>query len=129
MDHPLDRAERWAGAYADAWRRGDGEAAAALFADGCRFRSHPFRALEDARAYTVREFDRESDREVWFGTPVMAADRAAVEYWATMAEDGRDITLAGCVMLRLDEAGLCTELRDYWDVVPGRRTPPEGWGI
>ena len=46
--------ERWADAYERAWRAGDGEAAAALYAEDCVFRSHPFRELEDARAYMRR---------------------------------------------------------------------------
>ena len=50
----MTAAERWAEAYERAWRAGDGEAAAALYAEDCVFRSHPFRELEDARAYMRR---------------------------------------------------------------------------
>ena len=45
----MSAAERWAEAFRAAWLAGDGEAAAELYAEGCVFRSHPFRDLEDAR--------------------------------------------------------------------------------
>jgi ketosteroid isomerase-like protein len=124
----LDPAKRWADACARAWRAGDGEAAAALFTEDCVFRSHPFRDLEDAREYTRRNFAQEHDVEAWFGEPVAMADRTAVEYWATLIEEDREVTLAGCAVLRLDEGGRCRELKDYWAMRDGRIPPPLGWG-
>ncbi|OLE17913.1 MAG: hypothetical protein AUG88_05495 [Actinobacteria bacterium 13_1_20CM_4_68_12] len=62
--------KRWAEAYERAWRAGDGEAAAALYAEDCIFRSHPFRELEDARAYMRRVVPEAEAPEVWFGEPV-----------------------------------------------------------
>ena len=45
---------------------------------------------------------------------VVAADRAAVEWWAqTVAEEGPS-TLAGVSLLRFDDAGAVVEQRDYW---------------
>ncbi len=46
----MSAAQRWADAYREAWLAGDGEAAGALYAEDCVFRSSPFRELEDARA-------------------------------------------------------------------------------
>ena len=62
--------KRWAEAYERAWRAGDGEAAAALYAEDCTFRSHPFRELEDARAYMRRVVPEAEAPEVWFGEPI-----------------------------------------------------------
>jgi SnoaL-like domain len=128
MNDEQRRAEEWVDAYAAAWRAGDAEASASLFAEDCSMRSHPFREPEDAREYTRREFGRERAREVWFGTPVIQGTRAAVEYWAAMEEDGQEVTLAGCCVLDLGPDGRCRSLRDYWAMQPGRTPPPEGWG-
>ena len=122
------RAQRWADAYAAAWRAGDGDAAAALFTEDCLMRSHPFRPLEDARRYTREAFAIEEDREVWFGVPVVDGDRASMEYWCSMVEDGKEVTLAGHCLIRLAPDGRCEELRDYWAMKPGRVSPPEPWG-
>ena len=128
MTTTAERASTWIEAYAAAWRRGDAEAAAALFTEDCRFRSHPFRDPEDARIYVRRVFAEEAGQRVWFGTPVFMDDgQAVIEYWATMIENGTEITLAGCSVLRLEEDGRCSALRDYWATQPGRIPPPDGW--
>jgi SnoaL-like domain len=125
----VSNAERWAAAYERAWRAGDGEAAAALYADDCVFRSHPFRELEDAREYMRRVVPEAEAPEVWFGEPFEGDARAAVEYWALLVEpDGSESTLAGCHVMRFDAAGLVAEARDYWAIEPGHRRPPPEWG-
>ena len=121
--------ERWAEAYRRAWLAGDAEAAAALYAEDCVFRSSPFRDLEDARAYMRRVLPETETREAWFGTPFEQGDRAAVEYWATLVEpDGTESTLVGCHAMRFDADGLVVEARDYWHLEPGHRSPPDTWG-
>ena len=77
----MSAAKRWADAYERAWRARDGEAAAALYAEDCVFRSHPFRELEDARTYMRRVVPEAEAPEVWFGEPVEDEGVAAVEYW------------------------------------------------
>lgn len=54
--------------------------------------------------------------------------RVATEFWTTMRNDGADITLPGCLVLRFNEGGLCLSLREYWHVEQGRLDPPPGWG-
>ena len=121
--------KRWAEAYERAWRAGDGEAAAALYAEDCVFRSHPFCELEDARAYMRRVVPEAEAPEVWFGDPVEAGDRAAIEYWALLVEpNGAASTIAGCHRMRFGDGGLVAEARDYWHVEPGHRRPPPEWG-
>jgi ketosteroid isomerase-like protein len=110
-------ATRWAEGYQRAWEADDPDAAAALYAPDCVFRSAPFRDPE-AMASGVH-----------FGEPVEEGDRAAVEWWATLiTPDGSEQALAGCSMLRFDDEGLVVESRDYWHLEPGRRDPPQGWG-
>ena len=121
--------KRWAEAYERAWRAGDGEAAAALYAEDCIFRSHPFRELEDARAYMRRVVPEAEAPEVWFGEPVEQEDRAAIEYWALLVEpNGDESTIAGCHVVHFGADGLVAEARDYWHLESGRREPPPGWG-
>src|SRR5205085_328881 len=63
----MSAAKRWAEAYELGWRAGDGEACAQLYAERCVFRSHPFRELEDARAYMRQVVPEAEAPEVWFG--------------------------------------------------------------
>ena len=123
------RAERWAGAFRAAWLAGDGEAAAALYAEDCVFRSGPFRELEDARAYMRRVVPEAEAPEVWFGEPVEAGDTAAIEYWALLvAPDGTQSTLAGVHRMRFGADGLIVEARDCWNQEPGHRRRPRSGG-
>ena len=125
----MSAARRWAEAYEHAWRAGDGEAAGALYAQDCEFRSSPFRGREDARAYMLRVFGEASARDVWFGDPVESGERAAIEYWALLVElDGSESTLAGCHVVRFRADGLVAAAQDYWHLEAGHRPPPEGWG-
>ena len=125
----MSAGRRGAKAYERAWRSGDGDAAAALYAEDCVFRSHPFRALEDARAYMRRVVPEAEASEVWFGQPVEDGDVAAVEYWALLVDaDGTESTIAGLHRMRFGADGLIAEARDYWHVEPGHRPPPPEWG-
>lgn len=108
-------AREWAEAFERAWRAGDGEAAAALYAEDCVFRSAPFRELEDARAYMRRVIGEDRASEVWFGQAVEDGDRAAIEYRATLADGS---TIAGCHLVRFGNDGLVAEARDYWHLEP-----------
>jgi len=110
------------------WRETDPEAAGRLFAEDCVFRSHPFRELEDARAYMRRVLVSEAEVKLWVGKPIVRGSRLTFEYWVNMVEDNKAVTLAGCSLVRLDSKGKCTELRDYWAMVKGRRPPPPEWG-
>ena len=52
----------------------------------------------------------------------------AVEWWATLRNDGAPLTLAGEFLLRFDDDGLCRELREYWAISERKADPPPGWG-
>lgn len=125
----VSHARRWADRYRSAWEAGDAEAAAALYAPDCVFRSAPFREVEPPLSYTTREFPEARAEDVRFGEPVEEGDRAAVEWWATLVlPGGEEQALAGCSVLRFDEQGLVAEARDYWHLEAGRRQPSPGWG-
>ena len=119
----------WAEAYERAWLAGDAEAAGALYAEDCTFRSQPFRGLENAQDYARRVYEEASASEVWFGEPIEDGDRAAVEWWALMATpEAEEVTLAGCSLLRFGPDGTVVDSCDYWHEGPGHRRPPNGWG-
>jgi steroid delta-isomerase-like uncharacterized protein len=122
----------WIEAYADAWRTGDADAAACLFAEEAVYRSTPFRAphvgREEIRRYWLEEPARHEQVALCFGTPVVRGRRAAVEWWVTVVQDGETVTGPGCLVLRFDQRGICEELREYWHEQAGRSEPPAGWG-
>jgi hypothetical protein len=122
-------ARRWAEGYQRAWEAADPNAAAALYAPDCVFRSAPFREPEPPIQYTRRVFPEAKARDVHFGEPIEEGDRAAVEWWATLvSSDGEEQTLAGYSLLRFGDDGLVAESRDYWHLEPGHRVPSPGWG-
>lgn len=130
-------AQAAARAWVDAWRRAwpacDPEPLAAVYAEDASFRSQPFRESHEGRE-GVLEYARwaftDQERLVgcWFAEPVVAGDRATVEYWAILVERGEEVTIAGVALLRFAPDGSVHDQRDYWSLESGRREPPPGWG-
>lgn len=112
-------ARRWV----DAWRRGwaalDPGFASELYAPGATFVSQPFRAAEEPGGFIGRAFAEEDWADPWFGEPIVEGSRAAVEWYARMREDGRDVTISGVSLLRFDADGRCIEQRDTWAIADG----------
>jgi hypothetical protein len=129
---PAEAARRWADTWKSAWEAQDADAIVALYHPDTVFSTQPFRAAYlrrvGVREYVSQAFAEEEDVRVWMGTPVVEGDRAAIEWWAALAEDGVETTLAGTSVLRFDPDGLVVEQRDTWNQVDGRREPPDGWG-
>jgi len=117
---PGEAVRRWIDGWSRGWRALDPEPVIALYAENCLFLSHPFRKDESPRDYVVRALGEEEWAEPWFGEPLVDGDRAAVEWWAFVREDGKDVTLAGTSLLRFDQDGLVVEQRDAWAVADGR---------
>jgi hypothetical protein len=122
----------WLEAYRHAWEEADADAAAALFTEHGTYRSNifqePYEGRDGVRRYWEEATATQEDVRVVMGRPFADGDRVAAEFWTTMRNDGADITLPGCLLLRFDEDGLCSTLREYWHVEEGRREPPPGWG-
>jgi hypothetical protein len=131
---PSEAAARWARVWQDAWPALDVDPILALYSPSLRHWSTPFReavGLDGLRAYLVQVFGEERDIRAWFGAPLADAQPgapAAVAWWATYLEDGREITIAGVSILRFDADGLVVSQWDAWNEVEGRREPPAGWG-
>ena len=104
----------------------------ALYHPDTLFSTQPFRVayLRQAgvREYVAQAFAEEEAVRVWVGSPIVEGDRAAIEWWAALVENGIETTLAGTSVLRFDESGLVVEQRDAWNQVDGRREPPDNWG-
>ena len=122
----------WLEGYRRAWEDRDADAAAALFAVDSTYRSNifeePYRGRDGVHAYWTEVTRTQEDVRVLMGAPFVDGDRAAAEFWTTMVNDGAEITLPGCLLLRFGRDGLCMALREYWHVQPGRVEPPPGWG-
>jgi len=88
----------------------------------------PFHGAGELRGYLSGAFAEEEEIEAWFAAPVVQGDRASIEWWATLIEDGAETTLVGTSTLRFDAAGLALEQRDTWNQTAGRVPPFEGWG-
>jgi hypothetical protein len=83
---------------------------------------------DGVRAYVQHSFDEEDEIQAWFAEPVVDGDRAAVAWWATLVELGREISLAGTSLLRFDAEGLVRSQWDTWNQTDGRFEPAPGWG-
>lgn len=135
MTNPVDAAaaaRRWAEVWQRAWEALDIDAVVALYAPDATLRSQPFRELDrgrdGVRDYVAGAFAEEAAVRAWCGVPVVDGDRASIEWWAALTEDGEEVTLAGTSTLRFDAAGLVIEQRDTWNLAPTRLEPPPGWG-
>jgi len=99
-----------------------------VYARDAVFRSHPFRDPQPPLEYARWAYDEEEgEPEIWIGEPLVAGDRAVVEWWAVVIENGELVSLAGASFLRFDLDGQVAEQHDYWGTAPGRTPPWNGW--
>ena len=128
----MEPAHRWAAIWKSAWENLDTEAIVSLYAIDALLSTEPFRepfrGREGVRVYVSTVFGEGEDPHVDVGKPIVDGARAAVPWWASLREEGTDTTLSGTSILRFDENGLVVEQWDSWNVIRGRRLPPEGWG-
>jgi SnoaL-like domain len=122
-------ARAWSDAWTRSWRAKDPELLASVYAPEAVFRSHPFRAPQPPLDYARWAYsEEEGDPEVWIGEPLVSGNRAVVEWWAVVVENGELVSLAGASVLRFDEKGRVVDQNDYWGTAPGRTPPWEDWG-
>jgi ketosteroid isomerase-like protein len=122
----------WLERYRRAWIDRDAEAAAVLFTEDAIYREQPFQppfvGREAIRQYWFTVTRTQGAVDLQYGTPVVDGRRVAVEWWATLLNDGKPLTLAGEFLLLFADDGRCRELREYWAVTESTMTPPHGWG-
>jgi hypothetical protein len=122
----------WLEGYRLAWEMGDTELVLTLFTEGASYRSNPFEephvGHEGIRAYWDGVTGQQRDAKVTMGRPFVDGDRVAVEWWTTMVSEGEEVTLPGCLLLRFESDGRCSDLREYWNFTPFRHEPFADWG-
>ena len=128
-------ARRWAETWQRGWEALDTELVLTLYADGALLSTEPFRApfrgRGGVRDYVSRVFAEEQSPRVWMAEPIVDGDRAAISWWASMGEQGADVSYAGTSNLRFDDDGLVLEQWDTWNMVAERRDAPDApdaWG-
>ena len=128
----MDTSE-WIESYRLAWENADADAAAGLFTEDATYRSNPFRpphrGRDAIRAYWTSATESQSNVKVTMGRPVTDGRKVVVEWWTEMDDDGSPLTLPGALILDFNEQGLCTALREYYNLLEGERmAPPSEWG-
>jgi len=122
-------ARAWVDAWTRAWRALDADLLTPVYTADALHRSHPFREPGNPIDYARWAFsEEEGEPEVWMGEPVVDGDRAAIEWWAVVTENGKQVSLAGTSIVRFDQNGRAVEQTDYWGTGDGRETPWSGWG-
>lgn len=124
--------EEWVEGYRRCWEEADAIGVRSLFAPDATYRSdifaEPHRGRDGIEAYWRSVTSTQSNVSVRMGRPIVGDERTAVEWWTQMDNDGEPVTLPGCLLLRFDTEGLCTELEEYFVFQPGRSEPPSNWG-
>jgi hypothetical protein len=122
-------ARAWVAAWTRAWHALDADLLVPIYAEDTVHRSHPFRDAGNPIEYARWTFaEEDGEPEVWMGDPIVTGDRAAIEWWAVVTENGKQVSLAGTSILRFDTEGRTVEQTDYWGQADGRTPPFEGWG-
>jgi hypothetical protein len=121
-------ARAWIDAWTRSWQALDADLLTPVYVPDAVHRSHPFREPGNPIEYARWALgEEEGEPEVWMGDPIVAGDRAAIEWWAVLIENGTEVSLAGTSWLRFGPDGRVTEQHDYWGTTTGRTEPWRGW--
>jgi uncharacterized protein (TIGR02246 family) len=114
--------EAWLARYEQAWEQRDPAQAAALFTADAPYHEMPFDAPKTGRT-GIRDYwatVTADQRNVDFKSQVVAVNgQTGVARWSaslTSAASGTRVELDGVFILRFDDSGLCSELREWWHV-------------
>ncbi|UUU19906.1 nuclear transport factor 2 family protein [Streptomyces sp. DSM 40750] len=123
-----EAARRFVEVWQGAWAAHDVDAILEVYAEDCVHRSMPFRephrGRDELAAYLRWSFADERVTDVCFSEPVIGQEGLAVAEFRVLSEENEEPrTLAGCVFVRFDAAGLAVETRDYWHTVVGHTEP------
>lgn len=114
----------WLDSLRGAWLSDDPESISELFSGDAIYHQGPFgvphRGRREIADHWTRTLAQQQKQRIWFGSPVVDGDRAAVEWWCTVldAKTEKPRTAAGCVLLKFDESGHCNSLHEYWHSEP-----------
>jgi hypothetical protein len=123
-------ARRWAETWERSWPRKDLETVLGLYSDVIVYWSEPFRepyrGLAGVREYVGQAFAEEEGIRALFGQPIVGERGASISWWASLIENGDQVTLAGTSNLRFDADGRVVEQWDTWNQAPGL-VEASGW--
>jgi len=114
--------EAWLARYKQAWEQRDPAQAAALFSADAPYHEMPF-DLPKAGRTGIRDYwatVTADQRNVDFKSQIVAVTgQTGIARWSaslTSAASGTRVELDGVFILRFDDSGLCSELREWWHV-------------
>jgi hypothetical protein len=118
----LDELADWLDAYRRAWEGLDPDAAAGLFTEDARYGWGPFDApLEGRDAIRAAWAEATGEQQdVRFGSEPLAVTpdgRGLARWWVGFrtADGTAEVSLEGIFLVTLDDAGRCTEFREWWN--------------
>jgi len=112
---------RWLTAYGRAWSERDPDAMVALFTAEAAYREDPFASATHGRnAIRAAWVDIAKHQEdIRFAYQILSVDRNhGIAHWTAsfVRRPSREIVqLDGILMATFDNAGVCTEFREWWD--------------
>jgi hypothetical protein len=111
----------WLEQYGRAWIQGDPDAIVVLFAPNCRYYETPFDEPMVGRTAVYQywvEGAKEGQEKVTFtAVPITVQGQTGYAHWqATFTRQPQRsfVELDGILAATFDEAGFCTEFREWW---------------
>ena len=117
--------EDWLARYGAAWEARDPALAGRLFTPDARYHEMPFDEPKSGRA-GIEEYWRTvtaDQRDVQFDSQVIAVNgNTGVAHWSAkfrVESTGATVELDGVFVLEFDSRGLCSTLREWWQLRSG----------
>jgi hypothetical protein len=116
----VDSLKRWLDAYGRAWETGDADAAVQLYTPDVKYHETPFDepdcGIEAVYGYCKEASDSQRDVRFWHDAHVVDGDRGIAHWGASFVRvpSGISVELDGIFVLKFDEHGKCSELREWW---------------
>jgi len=117
----LEDLDRWLDTYGRAWERQDVDAFVGCFTPGADYYwgpwDEPLRGHDQIRARTEEAIG--GQEAVRFGhepLAITADGRGLARWWVSLdVAGGMVVELEGIFLVTLDDAGLCTDFREWWN--------------
>jgi hypothetical protein len=116
----LDELDRWLDTYGRAWERKDVDAFVACFTPGADYFWGPWEPLRGHDQIRARTEEAVAGQQaVRFGHESLAITpdgRGLARWWVSLdIAGGAVVELEGIFLVTLDDAGLCTDFREWWN--------------
>jgi SnoaL-like domain len=132
MSRDREAAVAFVDGYGRTWESWDIPGFVGLFSDEVVYVAHATQETvvgrEALASYLRKEAAEQGQVSVRMGNPVIDGDRVAAEFWVMATSEGKDATIAGCLIAHLGPDGKCHFFREYWFDMEGHTSTYEGWG-